>query len=271
MIIDARSAATDFGMITDTVIVGAGPAGMAIAARLGCDAARILVVESGGLTLRPDLDLARGSVDRPYYDLPETRLRGLGGSSGCWGGWCERLRPVDLASRPWVPHSGWCLDYAELARYYPDAEEFCGSPVGFTAEQRSWQPGGQKAPIQGVFDQTPYTVVGRRNLGTDHRAVFNWPDVDLLIHATVTRIVTGDDGRKVDHLVVRAPGDVQFPVTAHTFVLAAGGVENARLLLLSRTGGWRAGIGNDNGLVGRCFMEHPHVDALRIRNPDGVD
>ena len=48
-------------------------------------------------------------------------------------------------------------------------------------------------------------------------------------------------------------------IEADTVVLAAGGVENARLLLVSddvRSNG----LGNDHDLVGRFFMEHWYLD-----------
>lgn len=48
----------------------------------------------------------------------------------------------------------------------------------------------------------------------------------------------------------------QFWVAAKIFVLATGGIENARLLLLSNKT-QKAGLGNQNDLVGRFFMEHP--------------
>jgi choline dehydrogenase-like flavoprotein len=41
-------------------------------------------------------------------------------------------------------------------------------------------------------------------------------------------------------------------------VLATGGIENARLLLASRSTR-PDGLGNDHDLVGRYFMEHPHI------------
>jgi choline dehydrogenase-like flavoprotein len=44
-------------------------------------------------------------------------------------------------------------------------------------------------------------------------------------------------------------------------VLAAGGLENARILLLSDDV-VRPGLGNQNDLVGRFFMEHPHVTGF---------
>ncbi|MBA3497434.1 MAG: hypothetical protein H0T86_10035, partial [Gemmatimonadales bacterium] len=50
-----------------------------------------------------------------------------------------------------------------------------------------------------------------------------------------------------------------FTVQAPHFVLAAGGIENARLLLLSGDPPDRA-PGNSRGLVGRYFTEHPFVD-----------
>ena len=53
------------------------------------------------------------------------------------------------------------------------------------------------------------------------------------------------------------------------YVLAAGGVENARLLLASRAT-YPAGLGNGHDLVGRFFMEHVVVNAGTIvpRSPD---
>jgi choline dehydrogenase-like flavoprotein len=45
-------------------------------------------------------------------------------------------------------------------------------------------------------------------------------------------------------------------------VLAAGGLENPRLLLASSAS--TVGLGNDHGLVGRFFMEHPHARGGRV-------
>ena len=53
-------------------------------------------------------------------------------------------------------------------------------------------------------------------------------------------------------------------VKAKLFVLATGGIENARLLLLSN-GRHADGIGNERGLVGRYFMEHPRFLAGSIQ------
>jgi choline dehydrogenase-like flavoprotein len=49
-------------------------------------------------------------------------------------------------------------------------------------------------------------------------------------------------------------------VAARVFVLAAGGLENPRLLLAASA----AGLGNDHDFVGRFFMEHPHARGGRV-------
>ena len=49
------------------------------------------------------------------------------------------------------------------------------------------------------------------------------------------------------------------------FVLAAGGLENPRLLL-SANSVHKNGVGNDHDLVGRYFMEHPRARGARVRS-----
>lgn len=58
-------------------------------------------------------------------------------------------------------------------------------------------------------------------------------------------------------------------IEADTFVLACGGIENARLLLCSNEAN-EAGLGNSNDVVGRYFMEHPFFN-LGLREWDPGD
>ena len=53
----------------------------------------------------------------------------------------------------------------------------------------------------------------------------------------------------------------RFRVRPRVAVLACGGIENARLLLLS-AGVAPRGIGNAHDWVGRCFMDHPGAQPL---------
>ena len=58
----------------------------------------------------------------------------------------------------------------------------------------------------------------------------------------------------------------RFAIRAGVIVLAAGGIENARLLLASRRGR-PCGIGNEHDLVGRFFADHLHVPIGVLRTP----
>ena len=74
-------------------------------------------------------------------------------------------------------------------------------------------------------------------------------------HATVVEVEASGEPTQVQRLVVAAEPGRRFSVTARIFVLAAGGIENPRLLLASRQH-QPAGLGNGHDLVGRFFMEH---------------
>jgi choline dehydrogenase-like flavoprotein len=64
-------------------------------------------------------------------------------------------------------------------------------------------------------------------------------------------------------------GKTRLSVTAGVFVLALGGIDNARLLLCSRDENGMA-IGNEHDLVGRYFADHLHVAIGVLTVPDGV-
>jgi choline dehydrogenase-like flavoprotein len=81
-------------------------------------------------------------------------------------------------------------------------------------------------------------------------------NVNLVLHATAVHVT--DKGGRVVRMECATLSGNRFGVQAGTFVLAAGAIESARLLLVSRDS-HPAGIGNSRDLVGRCFMEHPDV------------
>jgi choline dehydrogenase-like flavoprotein len=82
--------------------------------------------------------------------------------------------------------------------------------------------------------------------------------VRVLLHANVVRVELNPDGSRVDRLRIATLGGRRFAVRAGRFVLAAGAIENARLLLASDDV-QKGGVGNDNDLVGRFFADHPHL------------
>ena len=93
-------------------------------------------------------------------------------------------------------------------------------------------------------------------------------NVTVFLHANACRFQTNDAGGDVESVSVRTLSGRNFKVTAKVFVVAAGGIENARLLLASGpTDG--QGIGEGRDLIGRFFMTHINVwsGAVAVADP----
>jgi choline dehydrogenase-like flavoprotein len=80
-------------------------------------------------------------------------------------------------------------------------------------------------------------------------------NISVVLYATAASLELSDDARTVTGVNVKTAADRQFVVRARRVVLAAGGIDNARLLLLSNQQ-VAAGVGNQHDLVGRYFADH---------------
>lgn len=87
--------------------------------------------------------------------------------------------------------------------------------------------------------------------------------VRLLTGAYVRRLETGDDGATVAAALVVRNGR-RLRVTAKTFVLAAGAVNSAVILLRSGNPRHPDGLANSSGLVGRNYMVHNSTFMVAI-------
>jgi hypothetical protein len=88
--------------------------------------------------------------------------------------------------------------------------------------------------------------------------------MQLLLHLQALRLRFSPDRRAVAAAEAATRNGRRFEVRARAFVLAAGGIETARLLLLSA--GEAGGPANPHGVVGRYFMEHGY-DSGRVFVP----
>ena len=93
----------------------------------------------------------------------------------------------------------------------------------------------------------------------------NAPGVKILLHATVVRIQVNEAGTAIDGVKIANLRGGRATVSAKAYVLAAGGLENPRLLLSSNDV-HNNGIGNTHDLVGRYFMEHPRARGAHVRS-----
>lgn len=273
MFIDARNVEAQF-FTTTICIVGGGVAGIALALNLARQKIDVCLIESGGLIADPATDdLYRGdNIGIPYAFDCGYRSRFFGGSSNCWGGWNRPLEPLDFATRNWVPHSGWPLSAAEMQPYYQRTHELLQlGPTRFDAEFWSAalsHPRVVRAALSGgraidSFTQfSPPTRMGK----VYRHALDTNPYIRVFLHANVVNIDTNANADSVAQVDIATLTGRRFAVRADYFVLAAGGIENARLLLASnRT--QTEGLGNAHDLVGRFFMDHPrlHSGIVKLR------
>jgi choline dehydrogenase-like flavoprotein len=278
MFIDARRIANGAEVQADVAIVGAGAAGITLALELSGKGLSLCLLESGGTDFAwPDQALYTGrSIGLPHCALDVCQLRYLGGNTNAWGGWCRPLDPIDFEPRPWVERSGWPFSIAELTPFYRRAHEICQVPSDDYDPERAAAEIGHRRARPLAFDPqyletliyrfSPPTRFGQTYRPRLHRA----HDIHCYLHANVLGIEADPSARSVNRLSIGALSGARFSVAARHFVLAAGGIENARLLLLS-TSVVPAGLGNQHDLVGRFFMDHPHTKRRVLMSSRRLD
>jgi len=264
------------GLDADVCVIGAGPAGLTIARALAArGSARIVVLESGGRGLDPEAQaLSEGTtIGDPYVGPGASRRRQVGGTAAIWNTWFDGepgskyapLDAIDFEARDWWPWSGWPFDKASLDPYYERARSLCGlGPCAY--EGPDWaSPDRPPLPLAPGSLTTSVYQFGQARLFTDvHvREIRQARNVLLCLHATAVRLATDGVGRSVTRVDAARLTGRPLPVRAHLYVLAAGGIENARMLLLTGGAG-RQSLGNQSDLVGRCFMEHPRDFSGRL-------
>ena len=257
MLIDARSLDENEQLEADICIVGAGPAGITLARELLSTGMRICVLEGGGPEPGRASSHGRGeSVGYPYARLDRVSVQAVGGTSHSWVGWhaCP-LDRIDFEARDGAS-PGWPFERSTLIPFYRRAEEICGArPFDYS------EASDDDEPLVNRLARTGRSVVIRtlQILDSPFRGqaeqLIQAPGVQLLVNAFVSELMADDAGARITRLRVLSGPGREFSVRARTYVLAAGGIETPRLLLLSN-GVQTHGLGNAYDQVGRYFMEH---------------
>lgn len=266
----------------DLVIAGSGPAGIAIARELAHQThLRICLVESGHEDFCEDVqELARGeTVGIPYYALDQCRFRRVGGSMNGWPAVTRHaptsitpMDPLDFEPRPWAGNISWPFSRAALDPFYAKAQALFASgpwaydPADWRRASVGFQPLDPARLVHRIWQYAPGCNFGRKFLDELRRA----GNVEILTGRTVVEILTDPDGGRAVGVRTATLDGRRQTIPAKAVVLACGAIENARLLLLS-TAAAPAGLGNGHDLVGRHFMEHPHLSCATVRFPAGAN
>jgi len=268
MIIDIRTVPDGTAVEADLCILGGGPAAIAMALQLANSKLTVAILESGSLTLEDETQaLTDGDQSGiPYFPLNATRYRLLGGSTFRWGARSTPLKPIDFARRPWVAHSGWPISLDTLQPYYDRVVELVGLHRPFSYDADVWKafhrspPAVDSTAFQYAAFQFGANLLLGQVFGKQLRPAGN---VTVYLHANALRIRSNARGDHVEDVEAVALTGQKYTLRARDYVLACGGIENARLLLLSN-GVNPGGLCNAHDVVGRYFMEHPTVCAGTI-------
>jgi GMC oxidoreductase len=264
MIIDGRSVAEGETLDCDVCIVGAGAAGITLAHEFSNQDMKVFLLESGGLKYEQSVEsLNQGEVDlKAHSSLEEYRRRRFGGATTAWGGRCVSFDKSDFEYRSHIPYSGWPITKKQLDPYYERAHTYCeigaynysiSNIFANTEDSKSMIPSlkSEDISIEQLYLFSPPTDFGKRYLD-----IFkNSRNINLILYANCLNIVADENGSSVQYLKIASLRKNMFMVRAQHYILATGGLEVTRLLLLSRDVHTQ-GIGNRFNLVGRYYMGH---------------
>jgi choline dehydrogenase-like flavoprotein len=271
MWLDARTVDNQAVLDAQVCIIGAGPAGITIARELNGQDRKVILLESGGFERDPEIHaLNEGNLEGdPYIPPSVTRARLFGGTANDWnidmdngqiGVRYVPLDPIDFEKRDWIPYSGWPITRLELDPYYARAHQVAQTGP-YTYQVDAWATSDTPAiPFKGDRMTTQMFQFGPKAVFTQNyrRELEQSSNVTVLTYGTALELETDELAQRVTGVRVKTPRGPAFTIRADTVILSQGGLEVARLLLLSRAQ-QTGGLGNGHDLVGRFLMDHPVI------------
>jgi choline dehydrogenase-like flavoprotein len=220
----------------------------------------------------------------------------VGGNSKFYGAIMYRYRAEDFSPIEHMEGTtpGWPITYEEIEPWYSEAEQLFqvrgaigedptepqhSKPYAYRAvpdepsvarlRERILKTGihASSLPIaidhvawlkraKTTWDAFPDTFTGKIDAETGPLTLaLRHKNVSLMTGAEVLRLETDGAGKTITHAVVRKDG-AEARIAAGRFILAAGAVNSAALLLRSAGGAHKKGLANGSDQVGRNFMNH---------------
>lgn len=269
MHIDARELDNNTLIEGDICIIGAGAAGISMALDWDKTNQKVILLEGGGFEYDAKLqELYEGkNIGQKYLPLSAIRLHKFGGTTGLWGGFCSPFDDIDFVERKWVEHSGWPISLKDLVPFYNQAMDILDlHSTDYSLDY--WQkrePSYENLPFNNhiihekIWQFSPPTRFGKKYKDD----VVNSRNIELYTYANVTNIAAIESMKEIDKLEIKNHAGKKHFVKAKYYILACGAIQNARILLTSNKQNIK-GLGNENDLVGRYFMEHVEVKSSEI-------
>jgi choline dehydrogenase-like flavoprotein len=265
---DARELADHSLIQGDICIIGAGAAGISIALDWIGSPYKVILLEGGGFDYDDKVqDLYSGkTTGQKYYPLRSSRLHYFGGTTGHWAGMCSPFDQVDFEKRDWVPESGWPITRQDLDPFYGRAQDKLKlGPYQYGFDYWSKElPNLNPLPLDsGVVWNKMWQYSQARFNELYKDTIVKADNIHLYTYANAVEIIANEGVNNITEVVVRNLAGKTHHVRAKYYISACCAIQNARLLLASNSRATN-GLGNDNDLVGRYFMEHIEVNSAEL-------
>ncbi len=259
---DLQSVPNNTPIKTNICIIGSGPAAMTLANALFDSGLQVVVLESGDdkRTKQGD-DLNKGFLSGMLNQTTdEVRARQVGGTANHWivkmaenhknGFRFVPLQEMDFAQWPIKkdvvdPYYKRLHELYDLGDFsYDSVKPWIGETAGDTLTQ-----GAIKSSVFSFCATAYFTqeIPAKIKASQTH---------DLYKNATVSKLISNETGNKVIAAEVLAPNKQVFRVEADQFIIASGGFGVPQLLLNSKSTAHPNGLGNNQDVVGRYYIDH---------------
>jgi len=250
----------------DVCVVGAGAAGITLAAELVSQGKKVLVLESGGSKENETVQQLNWNKrsGQSLKAVHPGRFRVLGGTTTRWGGQILEMQEQDFAAHPTIPGSGWPIEKTELQPYYQHALRMQGLLPVFQDDEDVWRQLGCDEPkfSEGLI---PYFTrwCPEPNFARLHREVLDSPNVCVLLHASVTALLLDAEGSSVVGVRCRSLSGNEDVFHASKYVLCMGMMETVGFLLQPLENGQQAPW-QRNECLGRHVQSHIDYNAAKV-------
>ncbi len=233
MLADENSKKIDY----DIVIIGSGPAGITLSLKLQNKNLKIALVESGERYFSEDSQkYYKGKIKGEFpRKLDEARLSMFGGTTGHWGGTCRNLDEHDFLA--------WPIKKKDLDEHSEEAAKIIKIKNSFKNEKLNENLNIiEYQQSKSYFPDDYYPeIVDSKN-------------IHLFLQTTMIEM----NGKNFSTNNVKCYSKINknfFNLNGKIFVLATGGIENSRILLLEQNR--KKGLFSNNLPIGMYWFEHP--------------
>jgi hypothetical protein len=272
----------------DLIVVGAGPAGVALTLKMLKLGHSVALVAGGEITkfdfnkklyVESDIDLAKHEL------LTENRVRGGGGTSEKWGGRLVEFSKSDFEKNNSLTGAQWPIIKSDLTNYYNESlnffkigdrrdkliaeldlnkDEVC-ELLGFPSISDSGNRRNVSEFSPSVENPEIWSEVGNV-FETYRKTLLAFPKFRLFENWHMTEILLTETNAKVSRILIKNSTLDQQYLVGQFYALACGAIENSRqLLLLSNK--FPNCLKETRKFIGISYSTHIFITIPEIRMP----